>query len=207
MKGRDVAQGGRRMTGDGGAGAARERFEALYLEHYQSVFRYVHRRAMAGPEDFDDLVADIFAVAWRRLDQVPGAPEDRLWLFGVARRRLLEHHRRHRSRTRLLHRLAAQPIPDDPAPVSIDPAHRRVRHALMTLRPRDREVLLLIAWDGLTHAEAAAVLDCSVNAIALRLRRARGRLRRVLDPAPPTSDPSATAAATPGLPATVKETR
>ena len=168
------------MTSPVVAPDAHTRFESLYLEHYRSIYSYVRRRVHDGPADCDDLVADIFAVSWRRLDEVPSPPEERLWLFGVARRRLLEHHRHQGSRSRLLTRLAAQPTPDGPALTSSDPVHLRLREALGELRPLDKEVLLLVVWDGLTHAEAAAVLGCSINAIALRMKRAKSRLRGAL---------------------------
>jgi RNA polymerase sigma-70 factor (ECF subfamily) len=52
------------------------------------------------------------------------------------------------------------------------------------LKPADREVLQLVTWDGLSHAEAAEVLGCTSNAVALRLHKARSRLRRILSPPP-----------------------
>jgi RNA polymerase sigma-70 factor (ECF subfamily) len=52
-----------------------------------------------------------------------------------------------------------------------------VRDAIERLRPLDREVLRLVMWEGLSHGEAASVLDCSVNAVAQRLHNARERLR------------------------------
>jgi RNA polymerase sigma-70 factor (ECF subfamily) len=66
----------------------------------------------------------------------------------------------------------------------LDPVHLRLREALGELRPLDKEVLLLVVWDGLAHAEAAAVLGCSVNAIALRMKRAKSRLRGALQRPP-----------------------
>jgi DNA-directed RNA polymerase specialized sigma24 family protein len=74
--------------------------------------------------------------------------------------------------------------------VSVDPVHLRLREALQKLRPLDREILLLVVWDQLTHAEAAQVLGCTVNAVALRLSKAKARLR----------DDLATAATPPLLP-------
>ncbi len=59
------------------------KFEALYTAHYQAIAGYVSRRVPA-PEAAD-VLAQVFAVAWRRFDHVPAPPGDRLWLFGVAR--------------------------------------------------------------------------------------------------------------------------
>ena len=60
---------------------------------------------------------------------------------------------------------------------SVDPQHLRVQAALQKLRPFDREVVLLVYWDGLSHAESASVLGCSVNAVALRIKKAKVRLQ------------------------------
>jgi RNA polymerase sigma-70 factor (ECF subfamily) len=66
--------------------------------------------------------------------------------------------------------------------VSGDPLHFRVQSALESLRFKDREVLTLVYWDGLTHADAAIVLGCSVNAVALRVKKAKARLQSKLSP-------------------------
>jgi RNA polymerase sigma-70 factor (ECF subfamily) len=110
---------------------------------------------------------------------VPAAPGDRLWLYGVARRCVLRHHRTNWRRSRLQARVLGA-VSEQPPPLSsrsIDPLTGHVRDAIARLRPLDREVLRLVMWEELSHAEAAEVLGCSVNAVALRLRRARGRLR------------------------------
>ncbi len=61
------------------------RFHALYTAHYPAMLAYAVRRTDVS-DDAADVVADIFTTAWRRLDQVPAAPDDRLWLYGVAQR-------------------------------------------------------------------------------------------------------------------------
>jgi RNA polymerase sigma factor (sigma-70 family) len=159
---------------------AQARFERLYLEHYRSIYSYIGRRVPSSGMEAADLVADVFAVAWRRVDDIPPPPEERLWLFGVARRRLLEHSRQRESRSRLLTRLAAQPTPE--APTSLSQVHVVLQSALERLSQLDREILLLVVWDGLSHAEVASVFGCSVNAIASRLKRARAQLRSALEP-------------------------
>ena len=86
--------------------ARRERFEALYGQHYAPIYRYVDRR-VDGPE-VPDVVADVFTAAWRRLDEVPEGEGARLWLYGLARNSLLNHGRGRRRRWRLLSRLSAE---------------------------------------------------------------------------------------------------
>jgi RNA polymerase sigma-70 factor, ECF subfamily len=174
---------------------APERFEALYTGTYQEISGYVRRRV---PSDAaDDVVAQVFTVAWRRFEQVPAPPQDRLWLFGVARNCAMEHHRAVnrwlRLRARLSREPAAEPHVPGPDGTGQDGAgHDGAGHdgagqdqgpvltALATLKPRDREALQLVLWDELSHAEAAAVLGCSVNAFELRYRRARNRVRDAL---------------------------
>lgn len=160
--------------------SAAERFEALYTGSYQEITGYVRRRV--PPDAADDVVAQVFTVAWRRFGQVPGPPQDRLWLFGVARNCAAEHHRAATRRLRLRARLSQEPsaVAHVPGPGGPDHDPGPVLAALASLKPRDREALQLVLWDELSHAEAAAVLGCTVNAFELRYRRARNRVRDAL---------------------------
>jgi len=162
---------------DSPAVSAAERFEALYTGSYQEISGYVRRRV--PPDAADDVVAQVFTVAWRRFGRVPGPPQDRLWLFGVARNCAAEHHRAATRRLRLRTRLSQEPaaVAHVPGPGGPDHDPGPVLAALASLKPRDREALQLVLWDELSHAEAAAVLGCTVNAFELRYRRARNRVR------------------------------
>jgi len=148
-------------------------------------------RRLESPADVTDAVAEVFTIAWRRLSAVPPPPEDRLWLYGVARRVIAGRHRSARRFQQLTNRLAVQAAsspaaPGQPGAGAEDPARERVLTALSCLRSADREALALILWDGLSHAEAAQVLGCSVNAVAIRMHRAKARLREALaDCGPP----------------------
>lgn len=163
--------------------SAAERFEALYTGSYQEISGYVRRRV--PPDAADDVVAQVFTVAWRRLGQVPSPPQDRLWLFGVARNCAADHQRATARWLRLRARLSQEPgaAAHVPGPGTTDgtaPDLGPALAALASLRPRDREALQLVLWDELSHTEAAAVLGCSVNAFELRYRRARNRVRDAL---------------------------
>jgi RNA polymerase sigma-70 factor (ECF subfamily) len=149
------------------------RFAALYAACFGDVYRYVHRRRASHPADVPDVVADTFAVAWQRFDAIPDAPADRLWLYGIARHKIMHHQRGDQRRWRLQKRLRSER-----APLATPPGdrHDRLRAAIECLRPRDKEVIRLILWDGLSHAEAAQVLRCSVNAVTLRFSKAKRRL-------------------------------
>jgi len=160
--------------------SAAERFEALYTGSYQEISGYVRRRV--PPDAADDVVAQVFTVAWRRFGQVPSPPQDRLWLFGVARNCAAEHHRSVTRWLRLRTRLSQEPAlaASVPGPGGSDHDPGPVLAALASLRPKEREALQLVLWDELSHAEAAEVLGCTVNAFELRYRRARNRVRDAL---------------------------
>ncbi len=158
------------------ATASPDPFEALYTAHFQEIAAYVRRRV--PPPDADDVTAQVFTVAWRRMGSVPDPPRDRLWLFGVARNCVADAERAARRRRRLHDRLLAETRP--PGGAEPDPRRDLVATAISVLRPRDREALLLVLWDGLSQAEAAAVLQCSPNAVEHRYRRARAAIRAAL---------------------------
>lgn len=148
-----------------------ERFRRLFDACYPSVHAFARRRI--AESEVEDLVADVFTTAWRRLDDVPVGKE-LPWLYGVARLTLANHHRSAARRRRLVDRIThAVPRPTASGDADLDDVHS----ALARLRPDDREILRLAAWEELTSADIAAVLGCSDNAAALRLSRARERLR------------------------------
>jgi RNA polymerase sigma-70 factor (ECF subfamily) len=159
-----------------------ERFETLFREHYAPVAQYVARRA---PKTLaDDVVAETFLVAWRRLDDVPS--EALPWLLATARRTLSTHLRGAQRRQRLNERLALEPkilsAVDDSGVTS--KLAERVSGALARLSEGDREAIQLIAWEGLTPREAAAVLGEPPATFRVRLHRAKRRLRKLLEPNP-----------------------
>lgn len=177
--------------------ASLQRFEVLYKGCYQAIYAYVWRRMADSRDDVPDIVAEVFAVAWRRMDAVPYPPRDRLWLYGVARRVVADHQRRAVRKLRLESWLKANArVQQDDGPVG-DPAHLQLRRAVERLPPLDRETLRLVAWDGLSHAEAAEVLDCSVNAVALRVHKVKARLRAELIPAEPPWPPRSACTSSP----------
>jgi RNA polymerase sigma-70 factor (ECF subfamily) len=69
------------------------RFDGLYRAHFRAVLAYVARRERSSA-DAADLTAEVFAVAWRRIEAVPEPPDDILWLYGTARRVVSDHARR-----------------------------------------------------------------------------------------------------------------
>jgi RNA polymerase sigma-70 factor (ECF subfamily) len=158
--------------------ARQHRFRSLYEAHYAEVWAFAVRR-LPSVLEVPDVVADVFTVAWRRLDRVPEPPEDLLWLFGVAHRVLANQRRSISRRNRLIRRLQEQPETppmDHPRSTTSD----LLLSAIEELRAGERDALRLVVWEGLTHAQAATILGSSANAIAIRVHRAKGRLRKVL---------------------------
>ena len=158
---------------------AEARFRELYQEHHRAILAYALRRCR-DHTDAQDVVSETFLVAWRRLDAVPDGDESLPWLYGVARRVLANHRRGNSRRDRLSSRLQSLPRQDceiEPQALASDAAVQ-VLSALSGLHPRDQEVLRLAAWEGLSHAQMAAVLGCSENASAIRLHRVRQRLAK-----------------------------
>lgn len=152
---------------------SQSRFEQLFADHARDVLAYTRRRTDAATAD--DIAAAVFEVAWKRLDQVP-VDEPVLWLYGVARRLTANERRAARRRAALT--LALRMVTQEEAP----PCHGdgNLLQALAALRPADREVLLLSAWEDLDVRQIGVVLSCSQAAVHARLSRARRRLRTQL---------------------------
>ena len=159
-------------------------FATLFDAHYPAVLAYCRRRA-AG-EDAADAALATFEALWRAMDDPPARPLP--WLYRVAAGQLANTRRSERRRRRLFDRLSgragAPGWTADPAETTAEAAAARA--ALSHLRPADRELLMLVAWEGLGPDEAAAALGISPATFAVRLHRARRRLEALLaDPPPP----------------------
>lgn len=144
-------------------------FEELFNAHYWAVRAYVLRRAPSGSAE--DVIAETFLIAWRRLDSLGEDPLP--WLFGVARRVMANQLRAERRRSALAARLhelvAGQPSQWEP-PTAMS---EELAVAMIRLSPQEREALLLVAWEGLEPARAARAAGCSAAAFRARLHRAR----------------------------------
>lgn len=158
-----------------------ERFEALWTAHHAAVFGYVLRR-LGDPDAAQDVTSETFLTAWRRRRSVPRKP--RPWLLGVARKTLGNHLRGERRRETLVARIAAvdgRPNPREWNHGRDDELAPNVADAFNSLSPKDREVLSLVAWEGLKPREAAKALGIDPARFSVRLHRARKRLRANLE--------------------------
>jgi RNA polymerase sigma factor (sigma-70 family) len=153
---------------------AEERFERVFREHYGDVYRYAARRVDSGA--VQDVVAETFLAAWRRHEKLRDDPLP--WLLGVARRIIANHRRGDGRRAALSARLNAE---HRPSPRGLEHEDSKFTRAFSALSERDRDALMLVAWDGLEHHAAASVMGCSPTAFTVRLHRARRKLERALE--------------------------
>jgi RNA polymerase sigma-70 factor (ECF subfamily) len=169
-----------------------DRFERVARLAAPRLLGYLGRRVQP-PADAADVLAEVLLVAWRRLSAMPADDSEAVsWLFGVARLVLANQRRGEARRHALAARLRAELetlTPDEPSAESL-----AVRAALARLPSGDRELLSLVAWEGLSPAEAADVLGIPATVARKRLQRARDRFAEELrrqgiqpgrDPAPP----------------------
>ncbi|NNC92385.1 MAG: sigma-70 family RNA polymerase sigma factor, partial [Acidimicrobiia bacterium] len=163
------------------------KFRRIFDEHFQAVTRYCLRRLPVA--DVNDATAEVFLVAWKKIDRVPGGEEALPWLYGVARNVVRNTSRSTRRSERLTGRLgglARHHTPDPGAVVVRRQEDKELLDALSGLSPNDQEVLRLKAYEGLTASQIAVALAISPEAAKKRLSRALERLRRVA--AVPLSD-------------------
>ncbi len=160
----------------------RDWFTSLYHDSYRMLLAYARRRV--DEQTADEVVADTFLVAWRRRDEIPEGFE-RAWLFGVARNTILTANRSARRRNALNGKLYGVARPGAWTDDHFETSERTdvLLPALRSLREEDREILMLVAWEELSHAEIGEALGISSNAVAIRVHRARKRLADRIDSA------------------------
>jgi RNA polymerase sigma-70 factor (ECF subfamily) len=148
-------------------------FSRLYEAHYPAVRAYAWRR---GRDTADDIVAETFTLAWELFDRAPAEPLP--WLIGIARNvRLNQERGERRRRERETRSAESEAVPSFADRLDGDLA---LADALRRLSERDREILLLAAWECLDGTGLARALGCSRTTAAVRLHRARRRLNAAL---------------------------
>lgn len=162
-------------------------FERIFRATYQKTLAYALRRA-DGEADAHDVVAETYLVAWRRIDQLRRAEEPQAWLYGVAYKTLGNRRRSRRRRQSLAEKVATEPTslsaPDPAQNAVADDELSRVAEAMERLSPRDREVLRLTTFEGLSHREIGQVLGIKRPLVRSVLYRARQRLTRAVEDQP-----------------------
>lgn len=158
-----------------------ERFEELYRAHALDVLGYCARRT--SREDAKDAAADVFVVALRRIDDVPQGDRTLPWLYTVAKNVIYNRNRSSRRRLRLAARIADdadQTVPGPETQVVRHSEEERLIAALEKLSDKDREILRLVEWEGLSREHVAEMFFISRAAIDQRISRAYKRLSRTL---------------------------
>lgn len=187
-------------------GTEHEEFTKVYVGHYADVLGYLLRRLPA--DDARDAAAEVFAVVWRRLDELPAGDATLPWLYRtaayvVANQRRTQR-RRHNLRVKVVATRAVSLVAADGDPPSglidptggnggrslvVDSLGEPLASALDELSDNDREILLLNAWEGLPASQLALHFDISLKAAERRLSRAKVRLARALDRLSPSPIP------------------
>lgn len=152
-------------------------FRRLLRDVADGLLAYFERR-LSTRDDAADLLAETMLQAWRRAKDLPADPERRrMWLFTIAANVLANHHRSTRRRHALADRLRLH------LATSTEPDHSEanaVRDAVLRLHTAQRELVMLIHWDGLSIVEAAQVLGLNASTARSRYAAAREQLRQAL---------------------------
>src|SRR5262245_51277210 len=159
----------------------RTRFESLYDEYRRPVLAYCLRRTSSS--EAADACSETFLVVWRRLEDIPGPPHTMPYLYGIAARVLSNQRRTVRRRSRLTDKLryiGATPPLDPGAVVVQSDRSREVEAAVRSLKPKDREIVMLYAWEELPRSVIAEMMGISKVAVDQRIHRSYERLARVL---------------------------
>ena len=162
--------------------AARSRFEAAYADHVRKVLAYCLRRTSEAQAE--DAAAEVFAVAWRRVSDLPEEPQTLQWLYGVAANVLKNQSRSARRTRNLSVKIGSQGSERNPGPEAQAINHAlndEVVLAITSLKPKYRDVIRLVEWEGLTRSDAAEVMGVSRSTIDQRIHRAYKQLAGRLD--------------------------
>ena len=163
-------------------------FRVVFDEHHDAVHLFCLRRL--GVDDGNDATAEVFLVAWRRMDAMPEKGETLPWLYGVARNVVRNQVRTRQRKVRLVSRLSSHsPEVSDAAETVVvqNTESVEVIDAMAGLRPAEQEVLRLKAWEELSNEQIGAILGMSDRAVEGRYARALKKLARRLPKDPVVS--------------------
>jgi RNA polymerase sigma factor (sigma-70 family) len=167
-------------------------FAAIFDRHADEILRYAHARL--GPDLAEDVTAETFLDAFRRRDRYDTSrPDARPWLYGIAVRQIGRHRRALSRQLKLLRSAPAEVTAEDfdvraAERVTAEQLRPRLAAVLSGLPRQDRDLLLLVAWAGLSYDEAAEALGLTVSAVKSRLHRIRIKARAALGGVNPALD-------------------
>ena len=152
-----------------------EEFTAIYRQYLSQVTKYLARRV--GPSSVEDLASRIFEIAWQKRAQAP-AGHELPWLYRIAGYVVSNHRRNESARASFL--AAFKPSESSPSVEDIAINDILLSQAWARLSPSERQVISLTSFDGLDNPSAARVLQITTNAFALRLSKAKSKLKKLL---------------------------
>jgi RNA polymerase sigma-70 factor (ECF subfamily) len=159
-----------------------EAFARVYDRHAARLYRYAVRRV--GPDMAADVVSDAMLTALRKRDRYDATrPNARPWLFGILTREIARRRRVERNHYRALARVGTgDPLQDCHADrvataLTAQSIRAPLAKAIAGITHRERDVLLLIAWEGLSYEEVADALHVPIGTVRSRLHRARRKIR------------------------------
>ncbi|WP_202033297.1 sigma-70 family RNA polymerase sigma factor [Nocardioides sp. WS12] len=168
-------------------GSDADLMDLFYREHNEDMKRFFARRT-ADPHEIADLTADLFVAVIKHAHRYrPEAGRPIAWLYGIARNLVADSSRRRARRFRAESKIQGRRLLDETSALQIlervesERAARDLYTALDVLSPKDRRLMELVAVDGCSVVEAAAVLEMKPGNARVRLHRSRARLQRELD--------------------------
>ncbi len=156
-------------------------FRLLYERNHAPIAAYVRRRVRRVNGSDEDIVAEVFVVAWRRFLEVPEQTEELPWLYGVARNLVANHLRSVQRSTALTDRLVLEERVAGEGATATSDLEIRVQRVVAQLTDLDREIFRLIHWEGLSHDEVGLSVGLTAKAVERRVARSRTRVRNYLD--------------------------
>lgn len=184
------------LTDDDLAAAAaagdQEAFGVLVERLLPGLLRYL-RRMIADPQIAEDLAQETLLHTWKGLPQFAFRSSFRTWMFAIAHRKTVDHHRRRRDIPTVADRFAelADPAPPPAAQAEQASLVEALRRELSALPATSRATWWLREVEGLSLAEIARVLQISVGSVRGHLQRSRRSLALRLAPwRPPKEDQS-----------------
>ncbi len=152
-----------------------EQFSATYRLFLPQISKYLIRRVPTS--DVEDLASQVFEIAWKKRNQAPQGFE-LAWLYRIAGFVVANFRRSESTKSKFL--LALQAPDSAPSAEEIALSDLGLSQAWARLSLVERQVIALSSFEGLDNKTAAKVLEISANAFALRLSKAKARLRKLL---------------------------
>ncbi|MFD2612839.1 RNA polymerase sigma factor [Paenibacillus gansuensis] len=160
--------------------SAVEEFQHVYAQYKLTVYHFMYRLTR-NHHEASDLMQDTFLRFYQSGSSVQGK-SIKSWLFQTSYRVFVDHYRKKQKRN-------CSPFDLAPEPACPETAHpeqccihneweEELHRQLERLKPRDRQILLLLAYEELSYREIAERLDCSESTIKTAIHRARLKMKR-----------------------------